>query len=365
MLTAAAPDLIVHSASPFNAEPPLRKLRASFITPSALFYIRSHGTIPAIEAGTYRLRVHGRVATPLELSLDELRARFPARRETAVLQCAGNRRADLQVVRPTAGDPWAPGAIGNATWEGVALADLLRAAGVEASASLHVAFAGADEVAEGGPPFHFGASIPIAKAMSPEVLLACRMNGAPLAPAHGHPLRVVVPGYAGVRSVKWLSEIEVRDSPSDNHFQQEDYRLFPPDVDGTDVDWASGMVIDALPVNAAICEPARGARLPPGRVEMRGYAIASARSIARVDVSVDGGRHWRRAALTRDPGAPWAWTFWEAAFDLGPGEHELAVRAWDEAGQTQPALPDDMWNFKGYLSAAWHRVRIVVAEGMS
>lgn len=176
---------------------------------------------------------------------------------TAVLQCAGNRRADLQLVRPTSGDPWAPGAIGNAAWTGVSLADVLRAAGAETDAASHVAFDACDEVdmpKQGR--FTYGASIPIAKAMSPEVLLAYAMNGEPLTPEHGFPLRVVVPGFAGVRSPKWLTAITVQDSPSGNHMQQRDYKLVPPDVTGETVDWEAGMTIYDMPLNSAICEPA-------------------------------------------------------------------------------------------------------------
>jgi len=353
------PDLIVHSETPYNAEPPLARLRARMTTAQPDFYVRSHGTIPHLDAATHRLRVGGCVATPLDLSMAELRQRFPERSVTAVMQCAGNRRADMQPVRPTSGDPWAPGAIGNAEWTGVALADVLRAAGAETDAALHVAFDACDEVEmpnEGR--FAYGASIPMAKAMSPEVLLAFAMNGEPLAPEHGFPLRVVVPGFAGVRSPKWLATITVQDKPSDNHMQQRDYKLVPPDVTEATVNWEKGLTIYDMPLNAAICEPAPHATLKAGSTALRGYAVATARDIMRVDISIDGGRSWKQAELEHDADAPWSWTFWTATLNLPKGEHELAVRAWDSAGQTQPASPDDTWNFKGYLSAAWHRVHV-------
>jgi sulfite oxidase len=352
-------NLIVHSETPFNAEPPLGRLRASSVTAQTDFYVRSHGNIPELDGAAHRLRVTGRVTTPLDLTLADLRARFPERTITAVMQCAGNRRADMQGVRPTSGDPWAPGAIGNAAWTGVALADVLAAAGAETDKAFHVAFDACDEVDmpdEGR--FTYGASIPMPKAMSSEVLLAYAMNGEPLTPEHGFPLRVVVPGFAGVRSPKWLSAITVQDKPSDNHMQQRDYKLTPPDATEESVDWSKGMTIYDMPLNAAICEPAPHAALPAGPAMLRGYAIATARDIARVDVSIDGGRSWQQAALEHDADAPWAWTFWTATLDLPKGEHELVVRAWDSAGQTQPALAGDTWNFKGYLSAAWHRVPV-------
>ena len=356
----AKPNLIVHSAHPFNAEPPPARLCASFLTPCGDFYVRSHGTIPDIDPAAFRLRVDGLVRAPLELSLAELRRRFPERAVTAVMQCAGNRRADLLPVRPVTGDPWQVGAIGNAAWAGVALADVLRAAGANEGPGLHVAFAAADEVQMEGPSFTYGASIPISKALAPEVLLVWAMNGEPLSPEHGFPLRVVVPGFAGVRSPKWLVGITVQDRPSANHMQQRDYKLFPPDVTGETAAWATGVTIYGMPLTSAICEPARNAALPAGPVTVRGYAIATAREIVRVDVSADGGRSWRQAALEPHPEAPWSWTLWQAGLDLPQGEHELVVRAWDSAGQTQPSLLDDVWNFKGYLAAAWHRVRVRV-----
>ncbi len=352
-------DLIVHSTKPFNAEPPLARLRAAAITAQSDFYVRSHGTIPQLDESTHRLRVTGRVDKPLDISIRDLRKRFRVHTVPAVMQCAGNRRADMQSVKPTAGAPWAPGAIGNAEWTGVSLSDVLRAVGAKTEVGLHVAFEACDEIEmprEGR--FNYGASIPIAKAMSPEVLLAFEMNGEALAPEHGYPLRVVVPGFAGVRSPKWLAAIIVQDKPSDNHMQQRDYRLVPAEMTEETVDWAKGVTIYEMPLNSAICEPAPFAQIKAGQTTVRGYAIATGRDIVRVDVSVNGGRSWHQAELDHDSSAPWSWTFWTATFALPKGEHELAVRAWDAAGQTQPACPDDTWNFKGYLSAAWHRVHV-------
>ena len=352
--------MIVRSTFPYNAEPSLDRLRASAITHQRDFYVRSHGDIPQLDAASHRLTVEGLVAQPLRLSIAELQARFPQQTTTCVMQCAGNRRGDLQQVGPTGGDPWAPGAIGNAHWTGVSLAHVLRAAGAKTDTNLHVAFDALDtvEIPEEGR-FRYGASIPIAKALSPEVLLAWAMNGEPLAPEHGYPLRVVVPGYAGVRSPKWLATITVQDQPSGNHMQRRDYKLFPAEVTKDTADWDSGITINDMPLNSAICQPASGAELPAGHVVVRGYAIASGRDVMRVDVSRDGGRTWVQAEL-EPPGAAWSWTFWNAALDLPPGEHELAVRAWDSAGQTQPARPDDVWNFKGYLCASWHRIHVTV-----
>jgi sulfite oxidase len=353
-------DLIVHSEAPYNAEPTLDRLRESMRTAQTDFYVRSHGNIPQLDAATHRLTVRGSVKTQLHLSLDELRRDFPIRTVQAVIQCAGNRRSDMLQVGPVSGEPWAPGAIGNADWTGVRLADILRAAGADEIASLHVAFDSLDSCEVEGHKFCYGVSIPIAKAMSPEVLLAYMMNGEDLPPAHGAPLRVVVPGFAGVRSPKWLATITVQDRPSDNYIQAEDYKLFPPDKTKETADPENGITIYDMPLNSAICEPAPNSRLKTDTAKVRGWAVAAGRAIARVDVSIDGGRNWAQAEMEHDPKAPWSWTFWEHTVELQKGEHELAVRAWDSACQTQPALPDDTWNFKGYLSASWHRVRIKV-----
>ncbi len=290
--------------------------------------------------------------------MEDLYDGFSIRTVIAVMQCAGNRREELHRWRPVIGDPWSAGAIGNAAWTGVALADVLRAAGADTDPALQVAFEACDEV-KGG--LRFGVSIPMAKAMAPEVLLAFAMNGEPLAPEHGFPLRVVVPGFAGIRSPKWLIRITVQDNPSDNPMQQTDYKLMPPDLTAETADWARGMTINEMPLNAAICEPTAGAVLDAGPVPVRGYAIACGRSVERVDVSADGGARWQQAALTVRPETPWSWTFWETTLNLPPGEHELTARAWDAAGQTQPAQPADVWNFKGYLCTAWHRVRVTAA----
>jgi len=349
--------LIVHGEAPYNAEPPLVQLRASYRTAADDFYVRSHGDLPEIDTDGYHLRLNGAIPTALELSLNDLRSRYAEVTVTATMQCAGNRRADMRAVAPVSGDPWDGGAIGTADWTGVRLGDVLREAGIAEGADLHVAFESHDLV-EGRP---YGASIPLAKALAPETLLAFAMNGAPLLPEHGFPLRAIVPGFAGVRSPKWLKRITVQDHPSDNPIQAEDYKLFPPDVTAETADPARGHTINTMPLNAVICEPARGARLAAGSNTVRGYAIAGDRAVVRVDVSGDGGRTWAQAALEHDAQAHFAWTFWTIDLDLPAGEHELAVRAWDEAGQTQPALPDDTWNYKGYLSAAWHRVRVTVA----
>lgn len=362
MMAVSLRNAIVHSREPLNCEPLSARLGASFVTPVGDFYVRCHGTIPRVDAASYRLQIDGLVRTPGQLSLEDLQSRFPIRTIPAVLQCAGNRRGELNAVHEVSGAPWGVGAIGHAEWTGVALSDVLAAAIVSSECpDLHVAFACHDTVEmpkEGR--FAYGVSIPIVKATAPEVLLAWAMNGEALAPEHGFPLRVIVPGFAGVRSAKWLHRITVQRTPSDNPMQQRDYKMLPAEMTEATLDWTQGVPIEEMPLTSAICEPAPRALLRAGPTELRGYALSTGRRILRVEVSADGGRSWRQATLENRPCSPWSWTLWRATIPLAPGAHELAVRAWDSAGQTQPARPEDLWNFKGYLNASWHRVRVRV-----
>ena len=349
--------LLCRKRKPFNAEPPLPLLVADPLTPVDAFFVRTHGSVPNVDPGSYRLRISGRVARPLELSLDDLRRRFPVHVVPATLQCAGNRRLELAGLGKVEGMPWAQGAIGNAEWTGVRLADILEAAGC-AGGELHVAFTSLDECREEGVRLPFGGSIPLAKARSPEVLLAFAMNGVALAPDHGAPLRALVPGYLGARSVKWLAEAIVQEGPSENYYQQRDYKRLPPDMTAENVDWSRGEMLGELPVNSVICAPADGAGVAAGDVEFRGYAIAGGdRAIVRVELSADDGAVWTEATLR--PAGDWSWTLWRASLALAPGLHRIALRAQDSAGETQPEDLRAVWNFRGYVNNAWHRIEVV------
>jgi sulfite oxidase len=355
--TGKHPALIVHSEQPLNGGPPPEVLCRHPITPTDQFFIRNHAAIPEVDPRRYRLRIRGMVTVPGEFSLEELTRRFPFVRLPATMQCAGNRRKEFMAVAPIPGEiPWILEAIGTAVGGGVRLQDVLAAAGVKDEAA-HVAFAGLDQVEKEGERFGFGGSIPLAKAMSAEVLLALEMNGAALAPLHGFPLRVIVPGYIGARSVKWVGTITVQGEPSSNYFQALAYKVFPRHVDAQTVDWTSGLMLGELPVNAAICQPGHGVVVTAGDVVVEGYAISGGRSIERVDVSANAGQTWVTAQLL-DRGSPWTWRLFRATLTLRPGHHELVVRAWDSAGSTQPEDVRKIWNFKGYVNNAWHRVRV-------
>jgi sulfite oxidase len=344
------PALVVWTEEPLNAETPLDLLCRSPITPTELFYVRNHGPVPEVELGSYRLAVGGLVAEPLSLSLGDL-GRFERVTATAAMTCAGNRRSELAALTPIPGQaPWGPGAVGNAVWGGVRLRDVLRAAGADETAG-HVAFAGLDQAVEDGERVEFGGSIPLDKALGPDVLIADEMNGEALPPLHGYPLRIVVPGYIGARSVKWLSTVTVQREPSDNYFQARTYRLLPVGSSAPE----DGFALGELPLSSAICLVEK---LERGRVRAQGYAITGgSRRVERVDVSVDGGASFATATLAGES-RPGGWVLWEAEVEVPDGATELAVRAWDSAGSTQPEDPARLWNPKGYANNAWHRARL-------
>jgi len=353
------PAMIVCQDEPINAGTPLDLLVRNVVTPTDLFFLRNHAHTPVIDPETYRLTINGMVRQPISLSLADLRERFPRVRRTITLQCAGNRRDELLALGPIPDELiWGAGALGTAEWSGVSLRAILEAAGPHAEAG-HVAFGSSDSVSKAGSVFAFGGSVPLSKAFGDEVILADEMNGAPLTPDHGFPLRVVVPGYIGARSVKWLSSITLQSGPSENYFQAHAYKLFPAHVSPETVDWSQGLMLGELSITSAICVPAPNAHLAVGPIHVSGYAMAGGgRTIERVDLSFDAGRTWQQAQLGY--AEPWAWRLWHATLDLKPGTYTLIVRAWDSAANTQPEQHCSVWNFKGYMNHAWHRVPIVV-----
>jgi sulfite oxidase len=336
--------LRVHTREPLNAEAAPELLIEPGPTPVDAFFVRSHGKVPRIDPERWRLSVDGLVADPVELTLTDLQERFMADTITATLQCAGNRRTALLRVRDVPGEvPWDVGAIGTADWTGVSLRDVLHTIGLKPGAA-HACFLGADTCMSAGEPF--GGSIPLEKARRPEVLLAWAMNGEPLTPDHGAPLRVVVPGYIGARSVKWLERITVTDRPSTAYHQRAAYRL-------------GGVELGALPVTADILLPTEGEAVPAGPLEVHGHAFAGCgRVVTRVEVSADGGHTWTDARLLEDVG-PWARRHWTATVDARPGAFDLVARAWDNAAATQPEDAAALWNPKGYMNNSWSRVTLI------
>lgn len=345
--------LIIRSGRPEDFETPVHLLD-SWITPNELFYVRSHFYTPSIEPAAWRLRVDGEVATPLELTLEELR-RFPSTTMVVTLECAGNGRAFFDP--PVAGVQWEKGAVGTAAWTGVRLADLLAKAGIS-DAARYVWLDGADRGIGRAPDFV--RSVPIDKAMDRDTLLAYEMNGHPLPASHGFPLRAVVPGWEGAYSVKWLTHLQASTRDHDGPFVQAGYR-YPrhPVRPGAPVPVADTVPLRALPVKSLITSPAAAAAMPPGApVRIAGFAWAGDAEIRRVDVSTDNGRTWVQAPLGRDR-ARHAWRRFEYVWTPPDrGSYVVLSRATDSRGLTQPVVPE--WNPAGYVWNAIDQVRVNV-----
>lgn len=344
---------------PLNAEPELQALVRSWITPIEHFYIRNHAAIPPIDPETYRLHVDGLVERARSFRLGELQTEFPKTAITTTMTCAGNRRDEHNRVRKVEGVQWGAGATGNANWAGARLSDVLRSCGVQSQAR-HVWFTGLDEIDKNGRVISFGGSIPLERAMPsnppvPDVLICYEMNGRPLRPEHGYPVRAVVPGYIGARSVKWLGGIRIERSVSTNHYVARAYKLVTEDDDGQ---WSAADPLYNYRLNSVICVPRPGARVVSGRLAVEGYALAAGipeRSVVQVELSSDGGRTWTQAEL-RPPEMPMCWRLWRADVSVGLTAKSLVVRATDSAGDTQPRTVP--WNLKGYMNNSWHEVPI-------
>jgi sulfite oxidase len=328
------------------------------VTPVDLFFTRSHAPVPQIDPGTWRLEVGGLVGCATRFSLQELRRALPQRDVTATLVCAGLRRNEFLAQGPLPGElPWGPEPASTGRWTGVSLRDLLELVGV-AKGARHVEFVGLDQVERQGDRFGFGGSIDLAKALGGDVILASELNGTPLPAVHGFPLRAVVPGWIGARSVKWLGRITLLEEPSPNYFQSRAYRMQREVDPRKPYDVSAGVALSDVPLNVVILDPSPGQVVGAGRVRVRGWAIGTGgRPLTEVVVSPDAGHHWRRARISL-AGTAWTWSFWEVTLELEPGHHTLAARATDSTGATQPPTVSATWNVKGYNNNAWHRVTI-------
>lgn len=354
-------DLIVHERVPHNAEPALADLVQSWITPLKHFYVRSHAPVPEIDPDNFAVTVEGLVDRPFTVTLAELQRDYKKTSVVATLTCAGNRRVEHSAIKPVSGVPWQAGAIGNAQWGGVPLAAILRKAGLR-SAARHVWFESVDRIERSSGVIPFGASVPLDKAMAevdgmPGALVAYEMNEQPLTPDHGFPMRTVVPGYIGARSVKWLGKIVVSDVPSPNHYVATAYKLVQ---EGTSDEWANASPIGNYRLNSVICIPPAEAEVRTGRVVASGYALPTGlagNTVDRVEVSVNAGRSWLPAHFT-SPAKPFCWRLWTAEVPVTPSTEAIWVRATDSQRNTQPAEP--AWNLKGYLFNSWHKVPLNV-----
>ena len=332
---------------------PLEALRYD-VTPVGLHYLLVHFDIPAADESSWTLELGGHLRRPRTLTMEELRRR-PQVTAPVTLECAGNGRARLDP-RPVS-QPWLEEAVGTAEWTGTPLAPLLEEAGVGPGA-VEVVFGGADRGVQAGLEHDYERSLTLAEAMRPEVLLAFEVNGQPLPPQHGFPLRLVVPGWYGMTSVKWLRRITLLTEPFDGYQQTGTYLIHTSEDDpGTPVTRIQPRSL-LLPPGVPEFE-SRQRFLPPGRHRLSGRAWSGLAPVAGVEVSLDGGGSWAPARLAPQP-SPWAWAGWTYEWDATPGRYELCSRATDAAGNTQPAQVP--WNTGGYANNAVHRVRVTVRE---
>ncbi|MGW7366475.1 sulfite oxidase [Streptomyces sp. NPDC054841] len=331
---------------------PLEALRYD-LTPPGLHYVLVHYDIPAAEASEWRLTVGGRVRAPLMLDVAALRAYEPVTHRVT-MECAGNGRARLSP-RPVS-QPWLVEAVGTAEWTGVPLRTLLAEAGVEPDA-VEAVFTGADHGVERGVEQDYQRSLPlsVATGSDPEVLVAYEMNGCPLPPQHGRPVRLVVPGWYGMAHVKWLRDISLTDTPFTGFQQSVAYRYKQsPDDPGEPVTRIAPRALMIPPGFPDFMSRARVVR--PGRMGLEGRAWSGHAPVVRVEVSTDDGRTWHDAALTPPEGHAWAWRHWHTAWAATPGRHVLSVRATDADGRTQPL--DQPWNRGGFGNNLVQRIPV-------
>ncbi|BFZ13812.1 hypothetical protein BsWGS_16851 [Bradybaena similaris] len=364
-----SPLLIPSSEKPYNAEPPQEMLVDNFVTPSHLFFIRNHLPVPCVNIKEYTLDLQ-LPSSSASLTFEDLQTKFKKCSVTAVTQCAGNRRSEMVKIKPVKGLNWGIAAISNGKWSGVVLDELLKFHGVDIEnvRAKYIVFEGLDKQEDGTP---YGASIPLelAKMFKNDIIIAYEMNGAEIPRDHGYPVRAIVPGVVGARQVKWLKKIYFSAEESTSHWQRNDYKGFNSSVDWHNVNFDKSVSISQLPVTSAICEPVEGAEIEEGasEVTLKGYAWSGGgRGIIRVDVSADGGKTWHEARLKPNGQTQYksyAWTLWEADVPLPSNVKQttLVCKAVDVSYNVQPDSVEGIWNLRGCLSNAWHRVNVKLA----
>jgi DMSO/TMAO reductase YedYZ molybdopterin-dependent catalytic subunit len=355
--------LTVLNDRPINAETP-PPLLDDDVTPNSRHFVRNNGLVPEMaekmDASGWSLTIDGEVNNEMELSLDDLKGKFDVVKLKLQVECGGNGRAAFNP--PAKGNQWTLGAIGNAEWTGVRMADVLQAAGVKSSA-IYTAHYGMDPHLSGDPEkLPISRGIPMWKAMDPHTLIAFEMNGEPIPALNGFPVRVVSPGWPGSTSQKWLRRIQLRDVVHDGpKMTGTSYRTpYYPAEPGADVPGEDFRIIQSMPVKSLITWPASGHVLPVDNrmLEVRGHAWAGDNTVKEMHVSYDFGATWVKADLSAPPNG-YSWQRWRARIAFPTkGYYEIWARATDDKGTQQPFAVT--WNPKGYLNNSMHRIAIKV-----
>lgn len=347
--TAQSDSLIVLAEKPMVAETPLA-IQDDQVTPNPRFFIRNHFGIPALDAGAWRLSISGTVNQPRSLGLADLR-NLPARQIQVTMECAGNGRSFFPP--PTEGNQFGYGAVSTAAWTGVSLSDVLGPNPFKPG-TVEIMFQGADQGFEKnvGAEIFFQRSLPVDIALHPDTILAYEMNGQPLPVDHGFPVRLLVPGWYGVASVKWLTDIRALDQPFQGYFQVRRY-VYPSD---------NGPIpLRERRVRAVITQPTSDATLTTGPVEVRGVAWSGGQPIRRVELSTDNGVTWSEVDLEPSE-SPYSWQRWHAVWQAGqPGHYTLKARATDSSGAVQPETA--AWNLLGYGNNGIQALPVEVRAG--
>ncbi|XP_074371503.1 nitrate reductase [NADH] 2-like [Apium graveolens] len=363
---------------PFNSEAPLpRLMHHGFLTPVPLHYVRNHGAVPHASWDTWTVEICGLVKHPFRFTMDQLVTEFPSRELPVTLVCAGNRRKEQNMTKKSLGFNWGASAISNSVWRGVPLHHILTKCGIfsRKSGALNVCFEGAEDLPGGGGS-KYGTSIKKEFAMDPsrDIMVAYMQNGERLAPDHGFPVRIIIPGFIGGRMVKWLKRIIVTTQESDNYYHLKDNKVLPSHVDAelanAEAWWYKPEYsITELNTNSAITTPYHeevltiNAWTTQTPYTLKGYAYSGGgKKVVRVEVTMDGGESWYQCTMDHQEkpnkyGKHWCWCFWSLDVDMMAllASKEIAVRAWDESHNTQPEKLN--WNLMGMMNNCWFRVK--------
>ncbi|KAI0021726.1 molybdopterin binding oxidoreductase [Xylariomycetidae sp. FL0641] len=369
VLLEKSPDMLHLLQFPYNGEPPKRLVTATDITPNPLHFVRNHGGIPAIEPSAWFMRLEGLVKQPQKLTLADLQdeSKFPRMTKLVTLQCSGTRRIEQIGLYAGEGDeminaPWAEGAIGTARYVGVSLKSVIKYCGGLVDGAKHLEMVGADTYFKQGEVMNYAVSVPYSKVKAHEVLLAWEMNGSPLPKIHGAPVRAVVMGYIGARSVKWLYRVTALREPTRAPVQSREYLYFPQQVGKHNQRWTDGIQIQEMPVSSAMLSPwNKQVVVHAGQIEVKGWAYSGGgRWPERVEVSTNGGFSWYAVPPENlGPKHRFAWRTWHTRVPCDvEGWIELVVRCWDNSLNTQPTEVRNAWNWGLHVTSSAHRVKV-------